>query len=121
MFRFLLLFVLLLPAGVAVSAAAPHADKAEKALTPRYKHWLTEEVPYIIESDEKAQFLALHTDAERDSFITAFWAGYALQGYDRPAKKTRLRSWSRCLDEVTEGISPHKPTLGFLMLRIAPG
>jgi GWxTD domain-containing protein len=74
LFRFLLLFVLLFPAGVAVSAAAPHADKAEKALTPRYKHWLTEEVPYIIESDEKAQFLALHTDAERDSFITAFWA-----------------------------------------------
>ncbi len=24
--------------------------------------------------------------ANRDEFMTAFWAGYCLQGYDRPAK-----------------------------------
>lgn len=77
MFRFFpsLLFMLLLTAGIAApaAAAAPHVDRAEKNLPERYKHWLDEEVPYIIETEERTQFLALHTDAERDSFIQAFW------------------------------------------------
>ena len=74
-FRFLpLLFVLLFTAGFAASAAAPRVDRAEKNLPAVYKHWLDVEVPYIIEAEEREQFLALHTDAERDSFIRAFWA-----------------------------------------------
>lgn len=72
-FRFILLFALLVPAGLIASAAAPRVDKADKALAPEYKHWLDEEVPYIITSDERAQFLTLHTNAERDAFIHAFW------------------------------------------------
>ncbi len=73
-FRFLpLLFVLLFTAGFAASAAAPRVDKAEKNLPAVYRHWLDEEVPYIIQTEEREQFLALHTDAERDSFINAFW------------------------------------------------
>ena len=46
---------------------------SEKNLAPRFRHWLTVEVPYIIESEERAEFLALHTDAERDNFIREFW------------------------------------------------
>ena len=73
-FRFLpLLFVLLFTAGFAASAAAPRVDKAEKNLPALYRHWLDEEVPYIIQTQEREQFLALHTDAERDSFINSFW------------------------------------------------
>ena len=44
-----------------------------KNLPAHYRHWLTEEVPYIINSDERKQFLALANDAERDNFIKAFW------------------------------------------------
>ena len=76
MFRpslFVLLIALVLPAAVIASAAAPRVDKSEKALSPEYRHWLDEEVPYIITSDERTEFLALHTNAERDSFIRAFW------------------------------------------------
>jgi GWxTD domain-containing protein len=72
-FRCFLLFALLVPAGLIASAAAPRVDKAEKALAPEYRHWLDEEVPYIINSDERAQFLALHTNVERDAFMHAFW------------------------------------------------
>lgn len=71
--RLVLLFTLLLPAGLIASAGAPRVDKAEKTLSSEYRHWLDEEVPYIITSDERTQFLALHTNAERDSFIRAFW------------------------------------------------
>lgn len=69
-FRTPLLFVLLLAVTLTGLASAPRADKK---LPERYHHWLYEEVPYIIESDERAQFLALQTDAERDAFIRAFW------------------------------------------------
>jgi hypothetical protein len=30
-------------------------------------------VPYIIESKERAEFLALYAEAERDSFVREFW------------------------------------------------
>ncbi|MGA8300351.1 MAG: GWxTD domain-containing protein, partial [Terriglobales bacterium] len=50
-----------------------HAADRSKDLSPRYRHWLTEEVNYIIDSNEKKQFLALTEDSQRDSFIEAFW------------------------------------------------
>lgn len=50
-----------------------HAADRSRNLPPQYRHWLNEEVNYIIDSQEKKQFLALTTDAQRDSFIDAFW------------------------------------------------
>ena len=50
-----------------------HAADRSKDLPPRYRHWLNEEVNYIIDSSEKKQFLALTTDPQRDIFIGAFW------------------------------------------------
>jgi GWxTD domain-containing protein len=38
-----------------------------------YKHWLTEEVPYLITNDEKKLFLTLNTNESRDRFIENFW------------------------------------------------
>ena len=50
-----------------------HAADKSKSLPPKYRHWLNAEVNYIIDSQEKKEFLALTTDAGRDSFIDAFW------------------------------------------------
>jgi GWxTD domain-containing protein len=50
-----------------------HAADRSKNLPPRYRHWLNEEVNYIIDSQERKEFLALVTDEQRDSFIQAFW------------------------------------------------
>ena len=50
-----------------------HAVDPAKNLSPRYKHWINEEVPYIIGTDERKEFLALSSDAERDNFIKTFW------------------------------------------------
>jgi GWxTD domain-containing protein len=38
-----------------------------------YKKWLSDEVPYIITSEERAAFKKLATDDERESFIETFW------------------------------------------------
>ena len=66
---YLLLSLLLL---LSVSLPLRAVDPA-KNLSPRYRHWVNEEVNYIIESEERKQFLALSSDAERDNFIKLFW------------------------------------------------
>ena len=53
--------------------ASQCAASSARKLAPNYRHWIDEEVPYIISSDEKKEFLALDTDEQRDSFIAAFW------------------------------------------------
>ncbi len=53
----------------------PAATAAKRAkLPPRYEHWLNEEVNYLITNQEKAIFLGLTTDQDRDHFIESFWA-----------------------------------------------
>jgi GWxTD domain-containing protein len=43
-------------------------------LPPRYEHWLDQEVNYLITNQEKATFLGLATDQDRDRFMESFWA-----------------------------------------------
>lgn len=45
-----------------------------KDLPEKYRHWLEEEVFYIITPVEKEVFLELMTNRERDLFIEAFWS-----------------------------------------------
>jgi len=40
---------------------------------PRHEVWLNETAVYIISAQERAAFVALTTDAERDRFIEQFW------------------------------------------------
>jgi GWxTD domain-containing protein len=51
------------------AAAAKHVK-----LPPTYEHWLDEEVNYLITNQEKATFLSLTTNQDRDHFIESFWA-----------------------------------------------
>lgn len=57
-----------------VCAAQQHARPLRVSqLPPTYRQWLEEDVAYIINADEKREFLTLQTDPERDKFIAAFW------------------------------------------------
>ncbi len=47
--------------------------KPELRVPEQYRHWLEEEVAYIITSTERDVFLKLETDRERDIFVEAFW------------------------------------------------
>lgn len=67
-FPFLLLIILPFCTTSSVNAA-----RSSRNLPPVYKHWIDVEVPYIISTAEKKEFLALTTDAQRDSFIDTFW------------------------------------------------
>lgn len=46
---------------------------AQKEQESAYKHWIDDEVPYIITDNERAAFKKLTTDDEREQFIEAFW------------------------------------------------
>ncbi len=51
----------------AARAQMPNASSA-------WNRWLNEDVVYIITAQDRAAFLKLATDAEREQFIVAFWA-----------------------------------------------
>ncbi len=61
--------------GALVLSALPAASQnvSVKDLPPRFRTWLEEEVVTIISPKEKAVFLQLGNDREREMFITAFW------------------------------------------------
>ena len=48
-------------------------NKSPSDLPEMYRKWLEEEVVYIITKTEKAVFLKLESDRERNMFIEAFW------------------------------------------------
>lgn len=48
-------------------------QKSEDTLPAKYKKWLTEDAAYIVTQPEKALFLSLHTDEQRNRFIEDFW------------------------------------------------
>jgi GWxTD domain-containing protein len=52
---------------------AKDLKKLQKELDTPYKKWLQEEVPYIISDEERAAFLQLQTNEEREQFIESFW------------------------------------------------
>src|SRR5438128_4349158 len=54
-------------------ASAMASSKPEGKLPPKYRDWLDRQVVYIISKDEKAAFLLLQTDQDRDNFIGRFW------------------------------------------------
>jgi GWxTD domain-containing protein len=55
---------------LAQNSGGPVAD----AIPAPYRAWLNEEVVYIITAQERAAFLTLRTDDERNIFIKQFWA-----------------------------------------------
>ncbi len=58
---------------------APAQDPSQKPQKVKaepkdaFKKWLSEEVPYVITPQERAAYLALSTDEERENFIKYFW------------------------------------------------
>lgn len=71
--RFRFLLTVLLVSAFLASTMPASAKVSARNLAPNYRHWLETEVPYIISTVERKQFLTLMTDSERDSFIDAFW------------------------------------------------
>lgn len=70
--------ILILTAAVALTAwqerapASPRAQPSQQA-QEAYAKWLNEDVVYIISGEERAAFLNLDTNEERERFIQQFW------------------------------------------------
>jgi GWxTD domain-containing protein len=59
--------------AVAAQSQKP-GPEGKGALAPTvYQKWLDEDVTYIIAPEEKAKFVALKDDMERDEFVRQFW------------------------------------------------
>ena len=50
-----------------------NAKSLKQELSKEYKHWLDEDVRWIITDEERSAFKQLSNDEERDQFIEAFW------------------------------------------------
>jgi GWxTD domain-containing protein len=72
--RFLLYPLMALVMMICIADPAAFAKDKESKLPPQYREWLDRDAAYIITRGEKAQFLSLTSDAERDKFIAWFWA-----------------------------------------------
>jgi hypothetical protein len=57
----------------AVEAQTAGTSKASSGLPRVYQQWLDEDVRWIITPDERATFLRLPTNEERDHFVEQFW------------------------------------------------
>jgi len=67
-------FLALVLLGTAIPAWTQEPAKAGlKGLPQRHRDWLEQEAVYIISAKERAVFLQLDSDRERDIFIEAFW------------------------------------------------
>ena len=75
---------IVLPLGSTLQASSKKDEKlskqerrrrkaARQEMESAYKHWVDQEVPYIITPEERAAWKKLTTDAEREQFIEAFW------------------------------------------------
>ena len=60
-----------------------------------YARWLGEDVAYIIVPEERARFLKLTADAERQFFITQFWQRRNPDGRDAPRNRFKEEHYRR--------------------------
>ena len=62
------------PAPQSKTILLAQAQPAPRRLPLPYSRWLNEDVAYIITDQERAAFVQLQTDPEREKFIEQFWA-----------------------------------------------
>lgn len=67
------LAALLVPALLLAGLCGAAVWAQQPATPTRYDNWLNQDVVYIIDAQERAAFVALKTDDERDKFIEQFW------------------------------------------------
>jgi GWxTD domain-containing protein len=57
-----------------MASARGEMEEARQPLETPYQKWVDEDVVYIIAPEEKAAFLRMKSDEEREKFIEQFWA-----------------------------------------------
>ena len=66
-------WLLLVAAVLTGGLMRAQSSDAEKMLNPFFRHWLREDVRWIITHQEQEDFLRLSNDVDRNNFIEQFW------------------------------------------------
>ena len=83
------------PQATSLAQRQTTQDSAQpRALQPVYKNWLNEDVTYIITPEERAHFLRLTNDDDRNLFISKFWQRHSLT-YEPPAAGFKEQYYAR--------------------------
>ena len=104
-----------------VSPAAPEARLRRIPESP-YVRWLDQEVRWIISDVERASFMSLRTDAEREKFIEQFW----LQRDPTPGteeneyKEEHYRRIAYANDHFAEALPGWNTDRGMVYIRFGP-
>jgi GWxTD domain-containing protein len=89
-------------------------SEKEKASTP-YRKWLHEDAAYIITEAERAAFLKLASDEEREQFIGQFW-----QRLGEPFRAEHYRRIAYANEHYTTGIPGWKTDRGRIYVTYGP-
>lgn len=73
MLRFMFRWPLIVLLALSAFALAQKSQKKEETMESYFKSWLEKDVKYIITEEEKAVFVKLQTDEEREQFVEQFW------------------------------------------------
>lgn len=105
----------------AQTPAAP-APQVRRALDSPYNRWLDQEVRWIISDMERASFVSLRTDADREKFIESFW----LQRDPTPGteenefKEEHYRRIAYANDKFAEAVPGWNTDRGMVYIRFGP-
>src|SRR5512142_2917359 len=87
-----------------------------------YKHWIDDEVPYIISDQERAAWKKLSTDTEREQFIEAFWErrNPSPQSGENEFKEEYYRRIAYANEHYASGIPGWKTDRGRIYITYGP-
>ncbi len=96
--------------------------KLEAELASPYKKWLEEEVPYIITGEERAAFLQLQTNEERENFIEMFWQrrNPDPDSAENEFKEEYYRRIAYANEKFTSGVAGWKTDRGRIYIQWGP-
>ena len=108
--------------GVFVLLMAANLFAMQELAGGPYFKWLTEDVLYIIRSEERAAFLRLQTDAERQQFIAQFWSRRdpTPDTEENEAKKEHYRRISYANERYRDSAPGWKTDRGRMYIVIGP-
>jgi GWxTD domain-containing protein len=130
---FVAVAIFTIPFGVLIQASPKKEDKPSRAEKKRqkaareesesaYKHWIDEEVPYIITPDERAAWKKLSTDSEREQFIENFWErrNPSPQSGENEFKEEYYRRIAYANEHYASGIPGWKTDRGRIYIMYGP-
>ena len=105
-----------------VSFAVQNGQPSGTTLSGPYQKWLDEDVRYLINNEERAEFAKLETDQQRDKFIADFWERRNPHPGSEPnkIKEEHYRRLAYVNEHFAEGVPGYKTDRGRVYILFGP-